>query len=374
MLIERDVPYLLPLLPPDWREQARTHGALHRRRKIVDAETLLRILLIHLAEGASLRQTARAAVERGLADVSDITVRGRLRQSADWFQWLNTSLLHNRKHMDLSRIKGLRHRPRVMGSATIREPRRNGRKWNIDYAFDLPSLVCENFAFAREVMHAQEVFTRRLGIQPGDIMLGSNAYASIDLIPAILQCQAHVILPFSAKTLTFRQISGRKFDLRAKLDALHDSKAGDWEVLLTGTGSMEIAGRICGIRKSRQAFAASLAHAHTSSGDVEPIGQAGDSEAAAYVYVFTSIPSNQLSTHGVLELYRHYWQLEALLTRFNSLLGKGFLPEGDPEARRAWIHGKILVALLTEELQGHGRNHSPWGYPLLQAADKQQRT
>ena len=50
---------LSSFLPEGWQEKARDLGALRRCRKIPDAGTLLRLLLIHLADGCSLREHHR---------------------------------------------------------------------------------------------------------------------------------------------------------------------------------------------------------------------------------------------------------------------------------------------------------------------------
>ena len=83
--IERDFDYLLSFLPCGWKAQARSCGALRRCRKIPDASVLLRALLLHLAEGCSLRETAVRLKEGGILDISDVAIMDRLRQSAKWF-------------------------------------------------------------------------------------------------------------------------------------------------------------------------------------------------------------------------------------------------------------------------------------------------
>ena len=54
---EHDWPYLLTFLPVGWQQRAKEKGALLRSRNFPNAEILLRTLLIHLAEGCSLRET-----------------------------------------------------------------------------------------------------------------------------------------------------------------------------------------------------------------------------------------------------------------------------------------------------------------------------
>jgi len=38
------------------------------------------------------------------------------------------------------------------------------------------------------------------------------------------------------------------------------------------------------------------------------------------------------------------------------------LPKHDEASARAWLYGKLLLALLGQKLMRLGRNISPWGY------------
>ena len=79
---------VMRVLPDGWQEAARQTGALVRARGFDSPGTLLRVLLIHLADGCSLRETAARARAGQLADVSDVALLGRLRGSGEWFNWM----------------------------------------------------------------------------------------------------------------------------------------------------------------------------------------------------------------------------------------------------------------------------------------------
>jgi len=72
---QEDFDYLLSFLPSEWQEKAKELGALRRCRKIPDAETLLRVLLIHLADGCSLRETAVRASKGGIISLRGARIR-----------------------------------------------------------------------------------------------------------------------------------------------------------------------------------------------------------------------------------------------------------------------------------------------------------
>lgn len=79
---------IVPRLPINLGEQAKTLGALQRRRGIKQASDLLRALLSWLLCQHSLRQLGAWAVLLGLADLSEAAWRKRLAKCGDWLHWL----------------------------------------------------------------------------------------------------------------------------------------------------------------------------------------------------------------------------------------------------------------------------------------------
>ena len=82
---------------------------------------------------------------------------------------------------------------------------------------------------------------------------------------------------------------------------------------------------------------------------------------AGYVMVFSTLLEAEFSAPTILEWYRLRWQIELVLKQIARL---GHLPKNDPASARAWLYGKLLVALLTEKLIAHAKTISPWGYQL----------
>ena len=87
-------------------------------------------------------------------------------------------------------------------------------------------------------------------------------------------------------------------------------------------------------------------------------------EYAKYVAVFTTEMVSPAET--ILQWYRVRWQIELSFKRLKSLTQLGHLPKYDDQSARAWLYGKLFVALLTQKLVRVGRELSPWGYVLLE--------
>jgi hypothetical protein len=63
-------------------------------------------------------------------------------------------------------------------------------------------------------------------------------------------------------------------------------------------------------------------------------------------------------------MYRGRWQVELAFKRLKSLLGLGHLKKVDPQGAKAWLQGKLLVAILIEALISLAERFFPWGYPI----------
>ena len=165
---------LTRFLPAGWQEQARTTGALRRARSIPDADTLLRCLLVHLAQGCSLRETAARVSASGLANISDVALWKRLRNSQEWFRWLSEGLLNRMGPSRRDRAWSGGYRVILVDASVISEPGSTGADWKLHYGILLESLQCEFFELTDT--SGGETY-RRFAVGPGDLVMGDRGYA-----------------------------------------------------------------------------------------------------------------------------------------------------------------------------------------------------
>ena len=92
---------------------------------------------------------------------------------------------------------------------------------------------------------------------------------------------------------------------------------------------------------------------------------------AEYVMVLTTFPEAEFPTAQVLECYRLRWQVELVFKRFKQIAQLGHLPKHDPVSAKAWLYGKLFVALLTEKLIQEARAFSPWGFTIPTVGEPQ---
>ena len=130
---------------------------------------------------------------------------------------------------------------------------------------------------------------------------------------------------------------------------------GCWPVAALDQRRIAAVGRVRTLRKTAEAIrlAQRALRRHASKGGKRL--RLRTLEFAKYVILFTTFPAA-----AALEWYRTRWQGELVFKRFQSLAQLGHLPKHSDESARAWLGGKLLVALLVEKLLAHARSISPW--------------
>ena len=360
--LNEDWELLLLFLPSDWRGLAHDTGALKGLRKDKSAENLLRTLLIHLGCGHSLRETVVRAKKANLADLSDVALLKRLRKSKDWLHALCLQLFRE-QGVAVSADSGFQIR--VFDATTVQGPGKTGALWRIHYSVRLPSLVCDFFKLTETAGRGTGESLAQFPVQAGEYVLADRGYSTTLGIHHVVSAGGQVTVRVNTGALVLQTAQGAPFDLLAALTALR--RAGiveSWSTQAVGQDRIVVPGRVCAIRKTEEAIR--IAHdkirkeAARQGKQVQP----QTLKFARYVIVFTTFPELTFPASEVLEWYRIRWQVELVFKRFKSLAQLGHLPKYDDESAKAWLYGKLLVALLVEKLIHHATAISPWGYHL----------
>lgn len=357
-----DWPILMSFFPDQWEELAVSSNALKGLHKNKEAENYLRTLMLHIAGGYSLRETATRAKLCGLADLSDVAFLFRLAKAKEWLRQMCVALL---EQSGMAATDEDAFQVRLLDATTVKEPGPTGSQWRIHYSLRLPSLACDYFRITPSKGAGSGESFFQFAIRKGDYLIADRGYCTSAGIGHVVGKKAHVLVRVNTCTLTLLNPSGEPFSLLDQVNTLeHAGRIGSWPVLSQEGDGATVLGRICAVRKTEQAI--QLAHEKLALDGrrkgkvVKPTTY----EFAKYVIVFTTFPAEQFSALAVLEWYRRRWQIELVFKRFKSIAQLGHLPKERDDSALAWLYGKLFVALLTERLVAHASAISPWGYEL----------
>jgi hypothetical protein len=358
-----DWKFLLHFLPEGWEEKAKELGAVTRQRKIVSPEILLRVLLIHLADSCSMRETVVRARESGLTDISDVALFKRLKASSEWLRWIAVNLAED--------VHGISKKPdwlkafnvRIVDASTITEPGSTGSDWRLHFSIELFGLTCDHFRITGPKVG--ETF-RNFPIKKGDLIIGDRGYGSAAGITYVIENEGDFLVRIKNRALKLMRNEKEEFGLLENFQKLDYGEIGDFDVFYRSSDNRLRYLRLCAIKKSPEAAEKSRKNAIQLMSKKQRSLSEETIELHDYVFVITSVRKDVLSASEIMLLYRMRWQVELAFKRLKSILGLGHLPKFDPDSSKAWLHGKRVVALLTNAIVDRGRSFSPWGYPLRQ--------
>jgi Transposase DDE domain len=354
---------VLQMLPAQWEAKAVELGAVRRLRGFASVASLLRVLLIHLADGCSLRETAVRASAGGLAVVSDVALLKRLRGCAAWFEWMVREMAAEMAMPLAAQTLLPGRRVRLVDGSSVCEPGATGSTWRLHYALNLRTLSCDE-------VHVSEASVGEslalFDIRAGDVVMADRGFARRAGLRWAVQRRADVVLRTSLSNMPLHDRRGRALELLPLLRTLSIGQAAEWPARVQDErGSIDV--RVCAYKKTTaQTLAAQRAieqEARKKGRLVKP----QTLEAAGYVIVLTTLA--EPAAAAIMEFYRRRWQIELAFKRLKSLLQLGHLKKFDKDGARAWLQGKLLVACLIEKLILTAERFSPWGYVAADCPD-----
>jgi hypothetical protein len=355
--IEQDWGVVTSMLPAGWEDKAKELGALQRLRGFSSVGAMLRVMLIHLADGCSLRETAVRARAGDLADVSDVALLKRLRACGPWFQWMIQEMAANMA-LSMAASDFLTDRPvRLVDGSIVCEPGATGSTWRLHYALNLRTLGCDEV----HVTQAKEGESlTRFSIRANDVVMADRGFANRRGVRHVVQHGADVVLRMNLTNLPLEDAQGQPLTLLPLLRTLVIGQAADWSAQMRDDVGV-ISVRVCAYKKTvAQTLAAQEAIQREAAKKHRTV-RPETLEVAGYVIVLTTLMAPTPQT--IMEFYRRRWQVELAFKRLKSLLQLGHLKKMDKDGAKAWLQGKLLVACLIETLIFTAERFSPWGYP-----------
>ena len=351
---------LAACLPADLEGSARQHRFIRRSTGRQDAETLLRLILMHAAGGLSLSQTSARARARGWAHTSSVALHKRLRASGPWLEALTRHLLSEQRRV-LDEMPALKGKVlRIVDATDIQEPGSTGTDWRLHYSLRLPDLACDHFELtdARGAERAS-----RFSMAPGEVILADRGYCRRGDVAQVLDAQADVVVRLAPSNFPLQDDQGKAFNVLAFCRGMAVSQRRECSVWFEHGGWVRPL-RLCVLRKTEAATQETQRKLRRRSTRNQSTLKEVTLESATYVLILTSLPAKEWSTAQILELYRCRWQIELAFKRLKTLLHAGHVPKSSDSTARAWLQAKVLTALLVETLLSDSRSFSPSGASL----------
>jgi hypothetical protein len=337
---------------------ARRHGAFQRAREVKSAEDLLRLALAYGPGGRSLRVTAAEAAARGIAEVSDVALLGRLQRSADWLTALCQDLLRQDLLAtgDRTSDAAAQRVVRLIDGSRIEGPGKSC--WRLHLAYDAGRRRIVDFAVTPL---SQGETLDRLPIRPGDIVIADRGYPQPAALRNARQADADVLVRLTWNSLNLRDAANRPLDWMTLFAQAAAAGGLDMPVAVhKARGRFEpLPLRLVVLPKppemAHRARQVALRAAAKDQRRVDPRTR----EAAGFLILLTSLDAAAFPPGTLAALYRVRWQIELAFKRLKSILHLDRLPAKDRDLARTWITAHLLLALLIDDVAAEMADSSP---------------
>lgn len=363
-LADENWQYLLSLLPEDWEALAKQTGAVRRLRGAKSVGDLLRVLLLHIGHGCSLRTSSVMGKAAGWTNMSDVALHRKLTLCEPWLHQLCLGVLRESKMRLPEGQHGLRMR--LVDSTVVHEPGATGSSWRVHYSLSVPDWHCDQFQLCAVSGVGTGDSFKRYAVNAGDCLLADRGFSHLAGLEHLHANRAQVIVRLNEQNTPLEHKDESPVNVLDWLKALRQPGAvGGLPVWVRttkkGAAADRIPARLCAVRKSLEATVLAQRKLHDRARRSGDTLRAETLEHSAWIVVLTTVPESRLKDEEVLQWYRVRWQIELAFKRLKSLGDVGHIPKSDDKSSRAWVYGKLLIALLTEKMQRHAASISPWG-------------
>jgi len=334
---------VVPRLPADLDQQARTRKAFQRARAFACPTDLLRGLLVYALSPFGFRWLGAWGVLTDVADLSAAGWHDALIRSSTFLLWLLGELMvaNDRPVWITQRIRG---RVWIVDASMIGQVGQPGDAWRLHLAFDLIAGRVGQVELTDR--HSGERLDH-FQLQPGDLVLLDGGYGYRSTLATAQAAGAAVLVPFTPSTCPLTDSAGRALDVVAWLQ-----QAGP--AIRSRTAYWSYAARRGPVRivAKRRAPHERQAAERKLRRKASQHGRAVSAVAlflCGWLLLLTTLEASSWDAADVLWLYRARWQVELLFKRMKQLLRLGQLRATSADGATATIRARLVAWLLQEQ-------------------------
>lgn len=300
------------------------------------------------------------AGELGIGHLTGESVLERLRKSVDWLGYLVMRFLQER---GLGQGTPGLH-VRVVDATSISAPGSEGTDWRVHMVVDLATSRISSVELTGP--EGGETLVRHEAA-PGRVFLADRGYAHRRGVASVSDQGAHVVVRLNCQNFPLEDLKGKPLDPLTRARKLKSGQVRDLDVQFRYEKRVYPARLLIApipdeaIEKAEQRATKAAKKKHH---DVSP----NTLDASHFTFVLTTLPRESASGTQLMALYRMRWQIELAFKRLKSILHLDHLRAKTPQTAQAYLLGKLLAALVIDEMEHGALSFFPSGQRPLHPA------
>jgi len=350
---------LLAWLPEGIEEKMRDTGAFTRSRKIKQPTDLLRIVLAYPVLNKSLPNLSRWASEKGIADLSFISIWERMQEMVVFLRWLVGDMLTQ----IVSPVEsGLALAP--LDATTFSLPGSKKRDWLVHMVWMQGKLVNIRLSKARGERTGESL--KHLDNAPQNaVIMGDRVYGTPTGLTHALKKGMRYIVRFTWNHLPLFETAECTTPIapEQKLNSMTCGEIQEFNAWVKGTNTEAFPVRIVVVKKDKQSAEKALRHCTYESKRKGHRPKKITLFMAQFITLATNLSETDVTKESVTEAYRWRWQIEREFRRFKSTTYIRKLVNQKDTTVEVYLLAAMVAWLISHRI-AQQKTFFPWGYPL----------
>ncbi len=350
---------LLFWLPDCIEEKMRSTGAFTRSRKIKRPTDLLRIVLAYPVLHESLPSLSRWAAEKGIADLSFISIWERMQQTVGFLRWLMGEMLSRNVAPARS---GLALAP--IDATTFSLPGSNQRDWLVHMVWMKGQPVDIRLSKARGKGAGESL--KYLDNAPRNaVVVGDRAYGTPAGLAHAQEIGLSYIVRFTWNHLPHfdTQECTERIKPEARLLGMTCGEIREFNAWVKGKTTEAFPVRIVVIKKQKESAEKAVRHCIAESKRKGHTPQNITLLMAQFVTLATNLNEAEATKENIADAFRWRWQIEREFRRFKGTTYIRKLVNQKDTTVEVYLLSAMIAWLLSHKI-AREKVLFPWGYPL----------
>lgn len=350
---------LLSWLPAGIEEKMRATGAFTRSRKVKNPTDLLRIVLAYPILHESLPSLSRWAAEKGIADLSFISIWERMQEMVVFLRWLVGDMLSQ----NVAPVKsGLALAP--IDATTFSLPGSNKRDWLLHMVWMQGQPIHIRLSKASGKGTGESL--KYLDDAPRNaVVIGDRAYGTPVGLAHAMELGLSYIVRFTWNHLPLFDTMecSERIQPEQKLSEMKCGEIREFTAWVKGKTTKAFPVRIVVIKKDQQSAEKAVRQCATESKRKGHTPQDITLYLAQFVTLATNLLETETPKEDIADAYRWRWQIEREFRRFKGTTYIRKLVNQKDTTVEVYLLAAMVAWLLSYKI-ARQKVFFPWGYPL----------